>query len=73
MGFASLQCAFCLHVVSLGRKLCTCVRNFLQNEGVNGCLVLCLGKMEVIDMVCLAGTNSGSGRKRKGITSLANR
>ena len=34
-----LQCAFYLHVVSLGRKLCThlyiaCVCNFLQNEGL---------------------------------------
>ena len=33
----SLQCAFYLHVVSLGRKLHTpfaCVCNFLRNEGM---------------------------------------
>ena len=36
-------------------------------------LVLYLGKLEVIVMDCLAGTNGGSGRKRKDITSLAKR
>ena len=53
-----LQCAFYLHVVSLGRKLHThlaCVCNFLQNEGLYNIMLYeyyaRLDKVEVINNI----------------------
>ena len=72
-----LQCAFYLHVVSLGRKLHThlvCVCTFLQNEGLYNIIMLYdrISFMD-IDMDYLAGPNRQTPGKRKDITSLAKR
>ena len=70
-----LQCAFYLHVVSLGRKLQThlvCVCTFLQNEGLSNLMLYDhisimpeMDKVKVIDMDHLAGTNRQTPGKRE--------
>ena len=67
-----LQCAFYLHVVSLGRKLHThlvCVCTFLQNEGLYNIMlydrISIMPKVKVIDMDHLAGTNRPTPGKRE--------
>ena len=63
-----LQCAFYLHVVSLGRKLHTplvCVCTFLQNEGLYNIMLYDRISIMDIDMDHLAGPNRQTPGKRE--------
>ena len=71
-----LQCAFYLHVVSLGRKLHThlvCVCNFLRNEGLSN--VMLYDRISMMpEWKSLTWTKRTDSReKRKDFTSFAKR